>query len=236
MKKVIVFFILAIAVGAVFLAMRQEREKLVKEPEAEERVVKEEAKEPARAFNLTEPERHTLTINGEEHTFLLARYDPPFFHTRLLASREEQDLSTPEGTELALRSAFRRDRDWFLSLQDEGRRELILKRDQETDGRLLEERYRGKPLPDPVETGTYLKFIFRVDIEHEGKRYAIIQYRSVFEGIEEPHRLNRSFVKEGDVWLVTRDLIPIWHPVRRLVGLKTYEEIREILKEGTWDR
>ena len=175
MKKVIVIFVLAIALITIFLIMRPEKEELVTRPEREEL---------AREFNLTEPLRHTLTINGEECSFLLARYDPPLFHTEI-----EPDLSTPEGATLIHLSDF-------LEIAD-------------------------------------LKFLLRVDMEYEEKKYAIIQSMPFVEGEELPAWGTVTFVKEGDAWLRTDDIR--WHPVSRLVRLKTYEEIREILKEGTWD-
>lgn len=231
-KALVVFLVLALVLGAIFLVRKPEREERVKEPQVEERVVKEAREELVRAFNLTEPERHTLTINGKEHSFLLARYDPPYFHTRLLARREEADLSTPEGTNLALWSASGRDRDWYLSLQDEGAREFLLEWDRETGGKILEERYRGDPLPDPLKTGDYHKFIYRVDLEYQGQKYALIQVRLVWAGEVCDWPAFKTFVKQGDAWLVTRDLKD--HPVERLVALKSYEQLREILKEGSW--
>lgn len=158
---------------------------MVTRPEREEPI----KEEPVREFNLTEPEEHTLTVDGVEYTFTLARYDPPLFHTEI-----EPDLSTPEGAILTRRPA------------------------------LLEE----------VDPSTGRKFVLRVDMEYEGRRYAIIQFRTFIEGEELPVLGTSNLVKKGDVWLPGARYIGR-HPVSRLVGLHTYEEIREILKEGTWD-
>jgi hypothetical protein len=218
MKKAIaVFSILAIAVIATFLLTELRRQEPVKERPQ---------------FNLTKPEKHTIKIDGKEYSFLLSKYDPPYVHARLLASREEQDLSTPEGTNLALWSSVGRDSDWYLSLFDEGARKDLLRRDRESGGRILEEYSKGKPLLSPQETGNYDKFIYKVELEFQGKKYAIIQYRLVLEGEEEEYAAIRSFVKLGDAWYETDDLRE--HPVRKLVGLNSYEEIKKILKEGSW--
>lgn len=65
-----------------------------------------------RPFNLTEPQRRVVEIEGREYFFLLFKYDPPLrFPPYLLESREEQNLSTPEGTIIAIQSARGRDRD-----------------------------------------------------------------------------------------------------------------------------
>lgn len=148
---------------------------------------------------MSKAERYILEVNGKEYPITLSKYDPPYFHTKLLANREEADCSTPEGTVLALWSAVARDRDWYLSLFDEGARERMLKRDQKTGGRILEEHNKGKPLPDPQKTGNYSKFIYKVELKYEKKEYTIIHYKALFEGIEEPRPFFRALVKQGDV-------------------------------------
>lgn len=218
MKKVIVvFFVLAIAVIAIFLLTKPKREEPMKEKPQ---------------FNLSKPEKQVIKIDGKEYSFLLTKYDPPYSHTKLLASREEADCSTPEGADLALWSAVGRDRDWYLSLFDEGAREALLKRDQKTGGKILEEYSKGKPLATPRESGNYPRFLYKVALEFDGRKYAIIHYKLVLEGTEEPHPGVRTFVKQGELWLATNDLKD--HPVETLVGLNSYEEIKEILKEGSW--
>lgn len=218
MKKVIaVFLILAIALIAIFLVMRLKREELMK---------------GRHQFNLSKPERQAVKINGKDYSFLLTKYDPPYSHTKLLASRGESDCSTPEETDLALWSAVGRDRDWYLSLFDEGAREHLLERDKKTGGKILEEYSKGKPLPDPQETGNYSKLMYKIGIKINNKEYVIIQEKRVHEGEEELYPSYMVFVKEGSLWLVTDDLKK--HPIKKLVGLNSYEEIKQILKKGSW--
>lgn len=223
MKKTIVLpFVLAIALVTIFLVMRPKREEPTREKPMREKL----------QFNLGKPERQVVKIDGQEHSFTIMKYDPPYSYTRLLTSREEADCSTPEGTDLALWSSVGRDKHWYLSLFDEGAREHLLKRDQKTGGKILEEYNKGKSLPNPQKTGNYSKFIYKVELEFQGKKYAITHQKDVFEGVEESAPSFRTFVKQGDAWLVTDDLKE--HPVETLVGLKGYEEIKEILKEGSW--
>ncbi len=215
MKKVIViFFILAMALGTIFLVTRPERKELV-------RVTLQES--------LGEPEKHVIVINGEEYSFLLSRYDPPFFSTELV-TRDEQDLSTPEGTVLARLSAvMSNDRDWRLSLLEEDVREH--NRRDPGEERIIKEHLKRMPLLDPLEN--YLILLFKVEFEFEGKKYALIRDRAVVRGVEQPGIGTVALVKQGDIWLGTDDA---WrHPILDLV-MRSYEELREILKEGTWDR
>lgn len=213
MKKVIViFFILAMALGTIFLVTRPERKELV-------RVTLQES--------LGEPEKHVIVINGEEYSFLLSRYDPPFFSTELV-TRDEQDLSTPEGTVLAgLSAGMSNDRDWHLSLLEEDVRERN-RRDPEEE-RIIKEHLKRMPLLDPLEN--YYIFLFKVEFEFEGKKYALIRDRVVVGGVEQPGISATVLVKQGDIWLGTDD---VWkHPISNLV-MRSYEELREILEEGSW--
>lgn len=216
-KAIVVFFVLAIALVTIFIVMKLKREEPMKEKPQ---------------FSLSKSERQVVKIDGKEYSFLLSKYDPPYYHTKLLANREEADYSTPEGTDLALWSAVGRDRDWYLSLFDEGARKHMLELDKKSGGKVLAEYDKGKPLPNPQKTGNYDKFIYKVELEVGGKRYAVIQYRPVFEGEEENYPSTRTFVKQGDYWLETDDLKK--YPVKKLVGLKSYEEIKKILKKGSW--
>lgn len=225
MKKVVVlFFVLVIAAVTILIVTRPKRE--------ETRLKREKPMKERPQFNLGKPEKQVVKIDEKEYPVLLTKYDPPHSHAKLLASKEGADCSTPEGADLALWSAVGRDKDWYLSLFDEGAREHLLRRDQKTGGKILGEYNKDKPLLDPIKTGNYSKFMYKVELESQGKKYAIIHQRDVFEGTEEPSPSFRTFIKQGDAWLVTDDLKE--HPVEMLVGLKSYEEIREILKEGSW--
>lgn len=217
-KAIIAFFIVTAVLFATFFLMRSTmKPKLIKEKPR---------------FNLSKPEKREIDIKGEKHSLTIYKYDPPYLETQLLRSKEEADCSTPEGTHLALSFADGRDRDWYLSLHDENSQKFLLKKDEELGGELLNEELKGSPLPTPEELHkTYSKLLYKVEYEYTGKKYAIIHERIVSEGHEYAPCVT-IFVKQGDTWLWTDDLDR--HPIKKLVGLKSYKEIEEILKEGSW--
>lgn len=188
-----------------------------------------------RPFNQTRPKRYTVKIDGDEYSFIVIKYAPPYFHTKLLKNREEADCSTPEGTHLALESAIGRDTQWRLSLYDDSFKEYVLKVDKELNGKFLHEDLKGKPLPtDLTKTDWYSKFIYKLETEVKGKRYAILHMKEVWqeEGKEKESASFIVFVKQKDIWLRTKLLDD--HPLADLVGLNSYEELQKILKKGTW--
>lgn len=176
-------------------------------------------------FNLGEPENCIVEIEGKTYPFVLVKYEPPFVAPpSLLGNKSQQSLSTPEGTNIAIWSSVGRDREWYLSLHDEKQRQEILESDRKSDGKVLAEVNKGKPLQNPQEEGIYEEFICKAEIEAGGKKYSIIQSRRFVEGQEFPGHTTATYVQHDGSWLRSSDLQE--HPVKRLVGLKSYEEIK----------
>lgn len=214
-KAIILIFVFVMILVTVFLLMKPNKE-----------VIEVRQKRP---FNLREPQTKTIRIDGKDYILTVTKYDPPYSHTELLRSREEADCSTPEGTDLALISAWGRDKDWCLSLLDREMREHILDLDKESGGQLFDEHLKEKSLPDDLtKTDHYYKYIYKVEFEINDKIYAIIRFKEVIEGEESMGY--RTFVKQGRIWLAT----DIDHPVEQLVARRSYEEIVEILNKGAW--
>ena len=182
-------------------------------------------------FNLPEPANCIVEIDGETYSFAVVKYEPPFISPPyLLSDKSQQDLSTPEGANIAIWSSVNKDREWYLSLHDGRQREKILKSDQKSNGKVLEETNKGKPLQNPAERGSYEEFICRAQVEFEGKEYSIIQAKRFVGGEEFPGYTTSTYVKQDDSWLRSGDLQD--HPVGRLVGLKSCEEIKAMCGRG----
>lgn len=182
-------------------------------------------------FNSAEPENCTVEIEGETYLLALVKYEPPFISPpSLIASKSQQDLSTPEGTNIAIWSSVGRGREWYLSLHDEKQRQEILESDRKSDGKVLAEVNKGKPLQNPRDKGSYEEFVCKAELEVGSKKYSIIQSRRFVEGEEFPGYTTSTYVYENDSWLRSADLME--HPVKRLIGLKSYEEIKTMCGEN----
>ncbi|MBT9138179.1 MAG: hypothetical protein DDT31_00729 [Syntrophomonadaceae bacterium] len=173
-------------------------------------------------FNLTRPQRRVVEIGGEVYFFLLFKYDPPlYFPPYLLESREEQDLSTPEGNIIATQSAYGRDREWYISLHDESAQKWLFKLDELSEGRTLGEYLKGTPLPNPLEE-THAQLLHKVEFQVNNRKYAVIQMNLVFDG-EVIDAGAQSFVKQDGIWLGTGDLVG--NLLAFLVGTESYDEL-----------
>lgn len=180
-----------------------------------------------RPFNLTKPQRKTIEIEEKKFSFLLYKYDPPYLSPPyLLKSKEEADCSTPEGTNIALYSAQGRNKDWYLSLHDESGQKVLLDFNERSGGKVLEEYDKEKPLPDPLKEGNYAKFLYKIEVEIEDKKYTIVQLRLVFKSKEENYPSIIIFVKQDDTWLRTNNLDD--HPITMPVGLKSYDDFLKL--------
>lgn len=184
-------------------------------------------------FNLSEPENCVVEIDGKIYEFVIMKYNPPYISpSNLLKSKADENLLTPEGTNLAMWSSINRDKDWYLSLHDEGLQKYLIDTDQKSKGRLLEEANKDKPLRNPLKEGTYEEFLCKAELSFNNKEYAIIQSKRFKDGMGFPGPTFTVYVKQNNKWLRTDDLKN--HPIKRLVGLKTFEEIKTICGTGRW--
>ncbi|MFH1878668.1 MAG: hypothetical protein ABH883_07680, partial [Candidatus Omnitrophota bacterium] len=182
-------------------------------------------------FNLTEPEEITLIVDEKPYTFKFYRYDPPYMYKTLWESKEEADISTPEGTERAINSATWRDTQWYLSLFDENARALEIKEDKEFGGKILVEDLKGKPFPtDITKRNSYFLWYYKIEMEINGKQYATIFKHSIRNGEFNPYLNVSEYVKQGDVWLSTEVISN--HPIRSLLSTSSYEKFMELCKKG----
>ena len=150
MKKIIIpGIIIIIAITIIFFLLNKPSEK--------------------RPFNLTEPERHTVKIDGKEYTFDLYKYDPPYIIGQLVANKEEADCFTPEGTFRALRSAGRRNREWYLFLLDKSMKKKIFAINKKSGGKALEGFNKDAPL-DLLKEGNHVELSYKVEIEIKKKK------------------------------------------------------------------
>lgn len=186
-------------------------------------------------FNLFEPDTCVIEIDGKKYSLVISKYNPPYISpSHLLNDRSREDLSTPEGTHLALWSAVDRDKNWYLSLHDGDRQKRLFEADKKSGGRILGEPHKGKSLRNPVEDGSYEEFLYKVEFRDNNKEYTIIQSRRYFKKQEFPGPTFLTFVRSKNKWFRTDDLRE--HPVKSLVGLKTYEEMKKICDEGVWTK
>ena len=183
-------------------------------------------------YNLTEPEEKSIEINGKVYNFKLYKYDPPYLSPPyLLKEKSEQDLSTPEGTEIALSSSYGVDTEWYLSLFDEEARQEQLETNKKTNGEYLKEIYKGEPLPDPIKEGNYDKFLYKIEFKYNNKMYTVIYADSFIYG-EKESGTYIPYVKEGNKWLYTNNIKN--HPLVDFVGLHSYDQLQQLCKKGYW--
>ncbi|MBU1043508.1 MAG: hypothetical protein KJ915_03810 [Candidatus Omnitrophica bacterium] len=184
-------------------------------------------------FNLTEPEEITLIVDEKPYTFKFYRYDPPYMYKTLWESKEEADISTPEGTARAINSASGRDRLWYLSLHDESAIALLMEIDKNPKSKVLKEDGKGKPFPaDITKRNSYFLWYYKIEIEINGKQYATIFKHSIRDGKFDPYLNVSEYVKQGDVWLSTQDLTWELDPVGGLLGARGYDKFMELCKKG----
>jgi hypothetical protein len=184
-------------------------------------------------YNLKKAENISFKINDKEYEFLLYKYDPPYIPRIPYKNRESANISTPENTYIAIRSAAGRDVEWYLSLFDEEARKNELKTNEETRGEWLKETLKGKPLPKEfTEEKSYQKFIYKMLVNVNKKEYAVIQAKMVWTALNQEYVNFETYVKKGDIWLSTNELDNT--PFTWLASLKNYDEILQLSKKGYW--
>lgn len=180
-----------------------------------------------KTYNLTYPKKRIVFVDREKYKLTIYNYRPPYSVPRdLLKDKEKADYSMPEGTNNALYSAVGRDREWYISLHDEGAREALLEQDKKTGGKILEEYNRDEPLLMPE--GSYEKFLYKVEFKVDNKKYAMIEMEESINGRKFPSPAYRIFVNQKGTWLCTEDLHN--HPLLAFVDSYNYEEILKVSK------
>lgn len=183
-----------------------------------------------RKYNLTYPQKRIIVLEGKEYNVTVYKYNPPYrCPTRLLKNRTDVDYSMPEDTNLALWSAVGRNKEWYMSLHDEGALQHLLESDKRSGGRILEEYNKEKPLV-PIG-GSYEYLQYKTELKFNNENYVIFNMKSIVKGQELPDFSYRTFVKKHGIWLITEDIDK--HPVKRLVGLNSYDEFIKLSKADT---
>lgn len=171
-------------------------------------------------YNLDFVGKKTITAEENKYDVELFKYDPPYFHTKPYKTRQEADLSTPEGVDLALESSVGRDADWYWSLFDENAREFTQRVSKER-GERFDDWDPGKPPVDDLRHQIlYEEFLYKVEFESSGKQYAVIATQLVYEGKKENQQL-KKFVKQGGSWFLTMDIDD--HVIPKLALFYDYE-------------
>jgi len=162
---------------------------------------------------------------GTKCYFTLYKYDPLFTPSHLLASRDEADYSTPEGTYLAVESARGRDAKWYLSLFDGDRQKRELELDKIIAGARLHEDDKDKPLSKPRQD----IFLYKIEFNFNGERYALIRVNIDFSAMEKGlyQESDIQFIKVGNLWLKT-SLPPFTDHIRGFIGDGGYKRAMEI--------
>ncbi|GEM_PF-6071461 len=173
----------------------------------------------AAPYNLQEAQKKIVRINNEDVEFSLSKYDPPYIHPNP-CTEPDVDLETPEGVDCAAESAFGRDAERYLSLCDEDLRQSLLKMPSAE----LDQWDLSKPVSNRHEE----KFVYKIEFESIGERYAIIMRKVDFDG--KPNYQNpKYFVRREGRWLIES-----WehhHPLSWLMIDKDYEGfLKEIEK------
>ena len=184
-----------------------------------------------RPFNLSDPQKQAVKIDDKNYSLDVQKYTPHYVISKLLSGKEKVDYSTPEATYLAVLSAWGRDVDWYLSLLDESKKNKIKAMDKKAGGKALQEFNKDKLL-DILKEGNQTELLYKVTIEINGKTYAIIKKVDYHSGQKDQIASTEVFKKNGDAWLNSYDLTK--HPIKHLVGLNTYEKMKEICETGGW--
>jgi peroxiredoxin len=179
-----------------------------------------------RPYNLTKPHYRVIEREGTKYYFTLYKYDPSFTHSRLLASKDEADYSTPEGTRLASVSAKQRDTKWFLSLFNENLQRETIESIKIMGGEERFEEHKDKLLPKPKDA-----YLYKLEFGFEGQEYAVIRALLTLFIYEEEKSFQMEsdllFIKKGDLWLIG-PLPPSIDCVRGFIGRGGYKKAMEI--------
>ncbi len=172
-----------------------------------------------RAHNLTDPVERVMIVQGHPYHFLLYRYDPPYLSPQRFINEDEADMSTPEGTYLALRSAGAQIKlEWWLSTMSPRLRESSAI--QDSLAKTVVE--KAQVYEDPEELPQSL-FLYKVRYEYDGEEYQVIMSRGKYMGEFGEKVGFYTFIREDDKWL--RDKV-VPDPFRRtVVRTSSYEEL-----------
>lgn len=172
-----------------------------------------------RDYNLTAPVERVMIVKGHPYRFLLYRYDPPYLSPQRFIHKDESDMSTPEGTYLALSSAGAQIKlEWWLSTMSSRLRESPAIQDSLAKP-IVE---RAKVYEEPEELPQSL-FLYKVRYEYDGEEYQVIMSRGKYKGEVGEGVGFDTFIREDDKWLSDK-VVP--NPFRStVVRTSSYEEL-----------
>lgn len=162
-----------------------------------------------RPYNLTYPKYRMLEYEGKKLYFNVYKYEPPYIPQHFLKSKDEQNISTPEGTKLAVTCSAGRDREWWTSLMTEKYKQPIIKRAKEQNRKPFAEKSKGKAR---TFHETRSRYIYKIEFIEDGNRYAEIieEWPISIEGEIDYMPSHNSFIKKGNIWL--QDSVTYYYP------------------------